>query len=74
MLFDYIVSNGFVELTFRDMLMTKKLTVASFSFFLRNSDVLSRVVICVVTPSLQAEIVQVRSARVLPYAYFSSRS
>ena len=54
--------------------MTKKLTVASFSFFLRNSDVLTKVVICVAIPSLQAEIVQVRSARALPYAYFSSRS
>ena len=55
--FDYIVSNGFVEQTFRDKLMTKKLTVASFSIFLRNSDVLSRVVICVAVPSLQAEII-----------------
>ena len=57
---NYVVVDYAVEQTFRDRPMTRKLIVASFLFFPRNSNVLSRVIVREVVPNSKVRLEYVR--------------
>ena len=68
---DYVVVDDAVEQTSRDKPTTGKLIVASFLFFPRNSDVLSRVMILEVVLNSKVRLEYVRF--ILAPSGFSSR-